>query len=281
MGQFKILSKTVLAPGCKEFIVEAPDIACKANAGQFIIFRVDEIGERIPLTIADFNREDGSITLVFQEVGTSTKKLGVLGVGDSILDLVGPLGCPSIIEKKEHAVVVIGGGIGVAPIFPIARAFKGYGNRVVGIIGARNRDLMIWEERMRGVVDELLITTDDGSLGHHGVVTDELIRIHQKGEKFSLAVAIGPVPMMDATCRTTRLLGIPTTVSLNPIMLDGTGMCGACRVSVGGKTRFVCVDGPEFDGHEVDFQELRMRQRMYLREEKESMNLYTQKCGRC
>lgn len=278
---FEILSKIVLAPKCKEYVVSAPWIASKAKAGQFIVLRVDEDGERIPLTIADFCREKGTINLVFQEVGTSTIKLGALEVGDSLQDLVGPLGCPSVIEKKDDTIVVIGGGIGVAPIYPIAMAFKEAGNRVFGIVGSRNSELLIWEERMKGVVDKLFITTDDGSYGHHGVVTDELTRLHDEGERFSLAVAIGPVPMMSATCRTTHLLKIPTVVSLNPIMLDGTGMCGACRVSVGGKTRFVCVDGPEFDGHEVDFDELRMRQRMYLSEEKESMTIYHEKCGRC
>jgi len=278
---FGILSKVILAPGCKEYVVSAPWIAAKAKAGQFIVLRVDEDGERIPLTIADFCRENGTITIVFQEVGTSTAKLGALGVGDSLQDLVGPLGCPSVIEKRDETVVLIGGGVGVAPIYPIARAFKEAGNKVFGIVGSRNSELLIWEERMKGVVDKLFITTDDGSYGHHGVVTDELVRLYDGGERFSLAVAIGPVPMMSATCRTTHLLKIPTVVSLNPIMLDGTGMCGACRVSVGGKTRFVCVDGPEFDGHEVDFDELRMRQRMYLSEEKESMNLYHEKCGHC
>ncbi len=278
---FKIVSRSVLAQNCKEFVVYAPLVAAKAQPGQFVVIRVDDTGERIPLTIADFDRKQGFITLVTQEVGKTTKKLGLLQTGDSILDLLGPLGHPSIIEKMENTVVFIGGGLGVAPIYPIAKAFREAGNRVIGIVGARTKDLLIWEDKMRTAVDELYIVTDDGSYHRHGVVTDILVEISEKGEKISQVTSIGPVPMMDATCHTTRLLGVPTIVSLNPIMLDGTGMCGACRVSVGGVTRFVCVDGPEFDGHQVDFKELRIRQRMYLDEEKHSLDLFLEKCEHC
>jgi len=270
-GLFNILEKKVLAQDVKEYLVEAPKIANKARAGQFVIIRLHEKGERIPLTIADFDREAGTITLVVQEIGKTTIEMGrICEKGGYILDVAGPLGVPSHIELYGK-VVCIGGGIGVAPVYPITRELKRAGNEIISIIGARTKDLLIWEERMREVSDELLITTDDGSYGVHGFVTTELARLIDDGENID---AIGPVVMMKAVCETTRPHGIKTYVSLNPIMVDGTGMCGACRVTVGGVTKFACVDGPDFDGHEVDFNELICRQRTYMDHEKQSLERY-------
>jgi ferredoxin--NADP+ reductase len=264
---YKIVRKEELSAGVKLFVMEAPLIARKCQPGQFIIFRIDEEGERVPLTIADFDREAGTITLIFQEVGHSTKQLGQLNQGDSILDLAGPLGKATHIENFG-TVVCIGGGIGVAPVYPIARAFKEAGNKVISIIGARNADLLILEKEMAAVSDKLYITTDDGSKGHKGLVIDPLKQLIESGDKPNLVMAIGPVIMMRSVAEVTRSYGIHTLVSLNPIMVDGTGMCGGCRVSVGDKTKFACVDGPEFDAHQVDFDALMYRQRMYNEQEK-------------
>lgn len=269
----EIIAKRVLSEGVKEFIVKAPRIAKARNAGQFVIIRANATGERIPLTIADADPDEGTITLIFQEVGKSTLLLGTFEKGDSILDVVGPLGRPTHIEQFG-TVVCMGGGIGVAPMHPIARAMKEAGNRVIAIIGARSKDLLIMEDRMKKASSELYISTDDGTYGVHGFVTDVLQSLIDKGEKIGLVVAIGPVPMMNASCKLTKKYNLPTVVSLNPIMVDGTGMCGACRVTVGGKTRFVCVDGPEFDGHEVDFTELIKRQRAYLPQERKSKEMF-------
>jgi ferredoxin--NADP+ reductase len=276
----EIIYKKILAEGVKEFHVRAPRIAQARKAGQFVILRINEFGERIPLTIADADAEEGTITLIFQEVGKSTMLLGTLEVGDSILDVVGPLGKPTHIEKFG-TVVCMGGGIGVAPMHPIAKAMKAAGNRVIAIIGARTKDLLIMEDRMRNASDELYISTDDGSYGVHGFVTTILQSLIDRGEKINLVVAIGPVPMMSASCKLTKQYQLPTVVSLNPIMVDGTGMCGACRVTVGGKTQFVCVDGPEFDGHQVDFVELTKRQRAYLPQEDQARQLFRHRgsCG--
>jgi ferredoxin--NADP+ reductase len=265
---YKILVKQQLAPSVQLFEVEAPLIAKKAKPGQFVILRVNDHGERIPLTIADFNREKGSVTLIFQEVGASTVELGRLQQGDFLLDLVGPLGKPTHIEKFG-SVVCVGGGIGIAPVYPIARGLKEAGNEVISIIGARSEDILIYEEEMAAVSDELIITTDDGSKGIKALVTQPLKELLDSDKTISLVVAIGPVIMMKFVAETTRPYGVPTVVSLNPIMVDGTGMCGGCRVSVGQENKFACVDGPEFDAHKVDFESLMARQRMYKPHEKQ------------
>ena len=265
---YKILSAEELSAGVKSFIVEAPMIARKCQAGQFIILRIDEDGERIPLTIADYDREQGTIHLIFQEVGDTTRQLGTLKAGDALLDVAGPLGKATEIENFG-TVVCIGGGIGVAPVYPIARAYKKAGNRVVSIIGARNADLLIMEKEMRSVSDVLHITTDDGSAGRKGLVVDPLKDMIAAGEKIDRVMAIGPMIMMRGVAEVTRPYKIPTLVSLNPIMVDGTGMCGGCRCSVGGETKFACVDGPEFDGHAVDFNGLMSRARMYQTQERQ------------
>ncbi len=271
---FKIKEKVSLAHDVHSMVVEAPYVAAKALPGQFIILRYGEIGERIPLTIADSDPAAGTIPLVYQEVGKSTMVLGGLSAGDVIDDLVGPLGIPSHIEKFG-LVVCVGGGIGVAPVHPVARGLKEAGSRVVSILGARTRDLLIMEEEMKRASTEVLVCTDDGSYGQKGFVTTVLEGLIKKGEPIDQVIAIGPVPMMDAVCKLTKPYGIKTMVSLNPIMVDGTGMCGACRVTVGDETKFVCVDGPDFDGHLVDFGELRLRQRMYLKEEREAIEALT------
>lgn len=265
---YKILVKQELAPNVKMFEVEAPLIARKAKPGQFVILRVDEEGERVPLTIADFDREKGSIVMIFQEVGASTKLLGALNEGDCLQDLVGPLGKPTHVENFG-TVVCVGGGIGIAPVYPIARGMKEAGNKVVSIIGARNKDILIYEDKMTAVSDTLHIATDDGSKGQKGFVTDPLKQMIENGEKIDLVIAIGPVIMMRNVAETTRPYNIPTVVSLNPIMVDGTGMCGGCRVSVGTENKFACVDGPEFDAHKVDFAGLVARQKMYITKEKD------------
>lgn len=265
---YKILAKQELAPNVKMFEMQAPRIAKKAQPGQFVILRIDEDGERVPLTIADFDRDRGSITLIFQEVGATTKLLGALEIGDSLLDLVGPLGKPTHIENFG-TVVCVGGGIGIAPVYPIARGMQQAGNNVISIIGARNKDILIYEEEMAAVSDTLYIATDDGSKGQKGFVTDPLKQMIAEGKKIDLVIAIGPVIMMRNVAEVTRPHQIPTVVSLNPIMVDGTGMCGGCRVSVGNENKFACVDGPEFDAHKIDFAGLVARQRMYVNKEKE------------
>lgn len=230
------------------------------------------------MTIADFDRDRGTITTIFQEMGKTTRQLASMTANEDLLDFVGPLGNPSVI-KKVGTVVCVGGGVGVAPIFPIARAHKETGNKVISIIGSRSADLLLWEDRMQDVSDELFITTDDGTKGHHGFVTDVLKQILDSKETISLVIAIGPPIMMKTVAGVTLPYGVKTVVSLNSIMVDGTGMCGACRVSVGGKTKFACVDGPEFDAHEVDFSLLMNRLVMYLDEEKEAIEYYTHRKG--
>ena len=266
---YPIISCKQLAPSVKLFHVEAPLIARKCQPGQFVIVRINEDGERIPLTIADFDREKGTITLVFQEVGHSTRQMGELHTGSSLLDVAGPLGKPTDIENFG-TVVCIGGGIGVAPVYPIVRAYKQAGNKVISIIGARSDELLIMENEMAAVSDEFYITTDDGSKGHKGLVIDPLKELIDKGEKIDIVLAIGPVVMMRGVAEVTRPYGIHTIVSLNPIMVDGTGMCGGCRVSVANKNKFACVDGPEFNAHEVDFAGLMARQRMYQSQERQA-----------
>ncbi len=267
---FEITEKRELAHLVKLLKIRAPRIAKKRKAGQFVVLRLNEHGERIPLTIADSDAEEGTITIIVQEVGKTTAMLSSKRKGDTILDVVGPLGKPTHIENYGTAVCV-GGGIGTAVTYPIGRALKDAGCRVVSIIGSRTKDLLILEEEMRSVSDEFFVTTDDGSYGHHGFVTNVLDALIKEGMKIDIVLAVGPVPMMRAVSEVTRPHGIHTMVSLNPIMVDGTGMCGACRVTIGGQTRFVCVDGPEFDGHEVDFDELIRRNRSYLKEERMAM----------
>ena len=259
----KILKKELLSPGVYRFDVEAPRIAKRTQPGQFIILRASEEGERIPLTVADFDREKGIITIIFQVVGASTEVLASLEVGEDILDFVGPLGKKSEIEPGLGTVVCIGGGIGVAPVYPIARGMKQAGNKVISIIGAKRKEILIMEPEMRAACDETIVTTDDGSYGIKGFVTTALQQLVERGEKIDIVYAIGPVVMMERVVEATRPLGIKTIVSLNPVMVDGTGMCGGCRVQVGDETKFACVDGPEFDGHLVDFAGLRARQAMY------------------
>ena len=260
---FKILRKEEWSPNVYAMDIEAPRVAKKAQAGQFIVLRVNEEGERIPLTIADYDRETGKILIVFQAIGASTMELASLEAGDTILDFVGPLGRPSEIAKLDGTMVVVGGGIGVAPTYPIARAMKEAGNKVIAIMGAKTKDILIMEDEMKAVTDEVLVTTDDGSYGIKGFVTNAVQALVDRGEKIAQITAIGPVIMMKSVADATRDLGIHTVVSLNPIMVDGTGMCGGCRVTVGEETKFACVDGPEFDGHLVDFKGLMSRQRMY------------------
>lgn len=257
-----------ISPNVGKMVVEAPDVARYRRPGQFIMLRVDEYGERIPLTIADVDRETGTITLYYQIVGKTTEKMSLLGDGEYIKDIAGPLGHPTEIKNYGTAVCV-GGGIGVAPIYPIASALRAEGNRVIGIIGARTRELVILEREMKEVCDELIVCTDDGSHGRKAFVTDALSDI-MEAERVDVVVAIGPVPMMRAVSEQTRPEGIRTLVSLNSIMVDGTGMCGGCRVTVNGEKRFTCVDGPEFDGHQVDFDELMTRLNTYCEEEAQS-----------
>jgi ferredoxin--NADP+ reductase len=270
--KFRIVSKDLLAPGIKRLVVSAPLIARKAHAGQFVILRIDERGERVPLTLVDWNPKVGTIVLIFQEVGASTKKLGNLNIGDTIADIVGPLGNPTE-TKKFGEVVVIGGGVGTALIFPWVRALKEAGNYVVTILGARNVSLLLLEEELRSLSDELHISTDDGTKGTKGFTADVLKSLLEKGRKFDLVMAAGPVPMMRAVAEVTRPFKVRTIVSLNPIMVDGTGMCGGCRVTVGGETKFACVDGPEFDAHQVDFRELTNRLRTYQEEETKATSI--------
>jgi len=276
---YKIVKKEKLSTDIDRFEIQAPLIAKKAAPGQFVIIRVYEKGERIPLTIADYNRDKGLISLVSMRAGKTTEMLSGLDAGDYLVDVVGPLGKPSEIENFGN-VVCVGGGVGTAPIMPIARALKEAGNYVVSIIGARSSRGLILESQMKEISDQLHICTDDGSRGFKGFVSEFLDQcIKQKKLKINRVVAIGPALMMAAVSEVTRPYGIKTIVSLNSIMVDGTGMCGACRVEVGKDTKFVCVDGPEFDGHEVNFGLLFARQKMYCQEEKASYDLYRQECG--
>lgn len=263
---FRIAEKKDLAEGLTLMRVEAPNVARRAAAGQFIIFRVDDEGERVPLTIADADREKGLITIIFQQVGASTMKLGALNVGDSIRDFAGPLGRASELDDFKR-VCVIGGGCGCAIAYPQAKYLHEHGAEVDIIAGFRTKDLVFFEDEMKAVCSNYYLMTDDGSAGEHGLVTNKLEQLIESGREYDAVIAIGPVPMMKFVCLATKPHGIKTIVSLNPIMVDGTGMCGACRVTVGGKTRFACVDGPDFDGHEVDFDELIRRNAIYREEE--------------
>lgn len=262
-----ILRKQDIAEKTKLFIIQAPEICKKARPGQFVVVKISEAGERIPLTIADMDTRNGTITLIVQEIGHTTIQMGFLNEGENIFDLVGPLGTPTHIENVG-TIVGVGGGIGIAALYPVMRGFKDAGNKTISIIGARSKNLFFWEDKMRSVSDEIYITTDDGSYGEKGLVIDPLKRLIEKGSAIKLVFAVGPTIMMKAVADTTRPYKIHTIVSLNPIMIDATGMCGCCRVSVGGKTKFTCVDGPDFNAHEVDFELLMHRQKMYLDKEK-------------
>ncbi|MFW6338743.1 MAG: sulfide/dihydroorotate dehydrogenase-like FAD/NAD-binding protein [Alkalispirochaetaceae bacterium] len=268
----RILEKRQLAEKVYRLTVEAPLIARERSAGQFVILQLDDdFGERIPLTIADADAEKGSITLIFQTVGKTTLRLAELEAGDAIANVLGPLGQPTHIEKFGH-VVAVGGGIGVAPLHPIVQALKAAGNQLTVIMGARTKELVIMEEEMTSLADELIICTDDGSYGRKALVTEPLKELCEGETKPDFAVAIGPPIMMKFAAETTRPFGVPTVVSLNTIMVDGTGMCGGCRVSVGGETKFVCVDGPEFDGHLVDFDNMIRRLGAYKGQEEKKLN---------
>lgn len=263
---FKIVRKKELNSAVTLMEIEAPFVAKKAKAGQFIIFRVDAQGERVPLTIAGYDREKGTVTIIFQKVGLSTKMLGELNEGDCIQDFVGPLGRPTEMEGVKR-VCVVGGGVGCAIALPSAQAFKEAGCEVDVIVGFRNKDIVILEDEFRACSDNLYLMTDDGSYGEHGFVTVKLQELLEAGNQYDEVLAIGPVPMMKFVCKTTEPFGVKTMVSLNPIMVDGTGMCGGCRVTVGGEVKFACVDGPEFDGHKVDFAELMNRNGVYRDQE--------------
>jgi NAD(P)H-flavin reductase len=276
---FRIISRETLAAKIHLFKVEAPAVAKKAQPGQFVVVRVDERGERIPLTIAAWDENEGSVSMVFMEVGATTFRLAQLQAGESIADFVGPLGIPSDIEKFG-TVVCVAGGVGVAVVTPIAKALKEKGNNIISILGARNKDLLFWEDRLRNASNQLIVTTDDGTYGRKGVVTEPLKELLESGEKVDRVIAIGPTVMMKFCAKTTQPFGVKTIVSLNPIMVDGTGMCGCCRVSVGGATKFACVDGPDFDGHQVDWDLLAARQRIYLDEEKRSLEKWQAEIAR-
>ncbi len=264
----KVVNRKEIAPDTVLLELDAPKIANKRKPGQFVILKKDEKGERIPLTIAMSDASKGTISVIFQVVGAGTRGLGEVEVGGDIQDVVGPLGKPTEI-KKVGTIAAIGGGIGTAVAYPIAEAMNAAGNKVIGIMGARNRDLLILEDEFQAVCDELIVCTDDGTYGKKGFVTQALQEVIDRGERIDEALAIGPVPMMRAVCKVTEAAEIPTVVSLNPIMVDGTGMCGGCRVEVGGATKFACVDGPEFDGHEVNWDVLIARQAAYKSYERE------------
>ncbi len=281
---YQILEKKELGKNAIlfEMLLDTPLIAKKSYAGNFIIIRINEAGERIPLTIADYDREKGTITIVFQVVGKSTKLLSNLEVGDSILDIVGPLGNRIHIQKYEYPVVIIGGGVGIAPCYPQAKELKAAGNKIISILGARNSGLLFWRDKMRSVSDELIICADDGSEGIKGVVTDPLKELLER-KKLSIVIAIGPLIMMKYVCLTTNgsndLPKVKTYVSLNTIMIDGTGMCGGCRFStIDGEINFACVDGPDVDGHIVDFDNLLKRAKRFIDQEKESLEYYDCQC---
>lgn len=274
----RLLEHTILGPNVHLFRFDAPDVAKYRKPGQFVIVRISEVGERIPLTIADVDRAEGSITLIVQAVGKTTLEMAQLKVGDSIPDICGPLGEPTHIEKVGN-VLCVGGGIGTAPLFPVTKAMKDAGNNVVSILGARTKDLLILEEQMKEVSHELHVTTDDGSYGMKGVVTDAIQKLVDEGGKFDLCVCMGPPIMMKFVSLLTKKLEIPCLVSLNPIMVDGTGMCGGCRVTVGDEIKFACVDGPEFDGHLVDFDEMMSRLTMYNKSEANSMDHFMGQTG--
>lgn len=283
---FEILTKEMLTPAICRMKVKAPRLAAAAQPGEFLIVRADEKGERIPLTISDYDRAEGSVTIVTQRIGASSSDIIALEVGDCFADVVGPLGNPSEFvsmsedELKKQRYILIAGGVGTAPVYPQAKWLKEHGVPVDVIIGAKTKDLLIYVDEMSGVCDNLFVCTDDGSEGFKGMGTNMLEHVVSEGHKYTQAVIIGPMIMMKFTTLTCRKLGIPAIVSLNTLMVDGTGMCGACRVSVGGKTRFACVEGPEFDGYEVDFDEAMRRQGQYKAEEAQTNEKHVCKIGR-
>ncbi len=266
---FKVLEKDLLAENIYRMVIEAPLVAAKAQAGNFVMLRVSDVGERIPLTISDHDAERGTLTLIIQAVGKSTRDLVNIQVGDMVKDVLGPLGTATEINEANRVIAVMG-GIGVAPMLPLLRAYRKKGAKIVSILGARTKDLLILQDEVEKLSDEVILVTDDGSYGIKGLVTDPLRERLQKGEKYDKALAIGPARMMQAACKVTKEFDLPTTVSLNSIMIDGTGMCGGCRVTINGKTKFTCVDGPDFDGHAVNFDELVVRQGYYRDEEQHS-----------
>jgi ferredoxin--NADP+ reductase len=275
---FKILARDDITSESVRMVISAPHVARKCEPGQFIILRLNERGERIPLTIADFDRDAGTVTIIFQKVGKTTYHLATFKQGDEIRDFVGPLG-RHLDLGKLGTVACLGGGLGIAPIYPKVRALKAAGNYVVSIIGARRKDLVILEDEMRSHSDEVFVTTDDGSYGLHGFVTDQLRLLLDDGRQFDTCLAVGPMPMMEAVCKLTAERGLPTWVSLDTIMVDGTGMCGSCRVSVGGETKFTCVDGPVFDGHKVDWLEAKARQCRYVPQERQALEVFEKERG--
>jgi len=275
---YKITEKRQLVPDVHLMNIQAPDVAAAAKAGQFIILRIDEAGERIPLTIADYNADEGSVTIIFQEMGKTTKQLAKMSAGEELLDFVGPLGKESEVEKLG-TVVLVGGGVGIAPIYPQAKEYSAAGNKVISIIGARNKDMLILEDEMSAASDEVLVATDDGSKGHHGFVTDLVKQLLDGEEHIDRIVAIGPPIMMRAVAGVTASYDVETLVSLNPIMVDGTGMCGGCRVNVGGEVKFACVDGPEFNAKDVDFNLLMSRLSFYRKEEADAITKSQKGCG--
>jgi ferredoxin/flavodoxin---NADP+ reductase len=277
---YEILERKEMAQGTVVMnVIKAPKIAAKAQPGQFVIIRANETGERIPLTMADTDKNAGTITIIYQVVGKSTALFKTFEVGQAFQDVAGPLGQPTHVEKVDGLVLCIGGGTGVAVVHPITRGFKDAGNNVVAIIGARNKDLLILEDKMRDASHELKVCTDDGSYGHHGFVTDILKEYLESDRRVELVVAAGPVPMMKFVSKMTEPFGVKTLVSLNSIMIDGTGMCGGCRVTIGGEHRFTCVDGPEFDGHKIDFDAFTHRLSAYKDAERQSMEEFQHKCN--
>jgi len=276
---FEIVGRQEMAQGTVVMnVIKAPKIAAKAKPGQFVIIRANETGERIPLTMADTDPQKGTITVIYQIVGKSTALFKTFQVGQAFQDVLGPLGRPTHIEKVDGLVVCVGGGTGTAVVHPITKAFKEAGNKVAAIIGSRTKDLLILEDKMAAASHELRVCTDDGSYGHHGFVTEVLKGYLDGPEKVALVVAAGPVPMMKFLSKMTEPYGVRTLVSLNPIMIDGTGMCGGCRVSIKGQNRFTCVDGPEFDGHQVDFDELTQRLSAYRNQEKQALEEFDHQC---
>jgi ferredoxin--NADP+ reductase len=273
---YKIVERQDLSAAVHLFRISAPEVARKALPGQFVIVKIDEKGERIPLTFADWDAKAGTVTIIFMEVGATTCRLAKLQAGDSIQNFVGPLGVPTH-SGKFGTVVCVAGGIGTAPITPIARALKEAGNKVISIMGARTKNLLFWEDNLRQASDELIVTTDDGSYGRKALVTEPLKELIT-AQQVDRVIAIGPIPMMKFCAMTTKPFGVKTIVSLNPLMVDGTGMCGCCRVSVGGMTKFACVDGPDFDGHLVDWDLMSSRSKAYASEEKLSMEKHQCQC---
>jgi ferredoxin/flavodoxin---NADP+ reductase len=277
---YRIVQKEILAPTMTKYVIEAPYVARKRKAGNFVIIRVKETGERIPLTLVDSNIDEGTVTLIVQAIGKTTKALALKNAGEYIMDLMGPLGNPTPIETGK-TIACIGGGVGTAELYPITKALKEAGNKIFTIVGARSKELIILEKEMEQVSDQLYITTDDGSYKRKGFVTDQLKELLDANLGINMVYAIGPLPMMKAVSNLTKPYHVRTVVSLNAVMVDGTGMCGGCRVSVNGQMKFACVDGPEFEGHEVDFDEMLLRNRSYTEMEKISIDRFTEETHVC